>query len=394
MIIKKFQAATETEGILMAKHELGDAAVIMNIKTIKHRGIARLFKKDMVEVTAALEERAHTTDKIPVKKINAIIDDSTKPVMEIKNQSNTAIEQKLDNLQNMLQNKISSSVTTEKKEAEVEDKAKEKSVNFKFMQLVYRQLLDNEVDEKYANQIIGEIESGLKKESNIDSILAGIYQKIILKLGQPKVIEAEEKKTKLVFFMGPTGVGKTTTIAKLASYFKLEKKLKVALITCDTYRIAAVEQLRTYANILDVPLQVVYTIEEFNNSVKGYKDYDLIFVDTAGRSHKNNEQCNEILHFVNDCQIGENVEKEIFLVLSAATKYKDLININQVFSSLKNYSIIFTKLDETTCLGNILNMKLHTGLQLSYVTSGQAVPDDISIIDAQKIARNLLGSAE
>ena len=394
MIIKKFQATTETEGILMAKHELGDAAVIMNIKTIKHRGIARLFKKDVVEVTAALEERAHTTDKIPVKKINAIIDDSTKPVMELDKQSNTAIEQKLDNLQNMLQNKISATTPVEKKEEEVEDKGKEKSVNFKFMQLVYRQLLDNEVDEKYVNQIMGEIETGLKKESNIDSILAGIYQKIILKLGQPKVIEAEEKKTKLIFFVGPTGVGKTTTIAKLASYFKLEKKLKVALITCDTYRIAAVEQLRTYANILDVPLQVVYTIEEFNNSVKGYNDYDLIFVDTAGRSHKNNEQCNEILHFVNDCQVDENVEKEVFLVLSAATKYKDLLNINQVFSSLKNYSIIFTKLDETTCLGNILNMKLHTGLQLSYVTSGQAVPDDISIIDAQKIARNLLGSAE
>ena len=394
MIIKKFQAATETEGILMAKHELGDAAVIMNIKTIKHRGIARLFKKDVVEVTAALEERAHTTDKLPVKKINAIVDDNTKPVMELEKQNNTAIEQKLDNLQNMLQNKISSNVVVEKKENEAEDKAKEKSVNFKFMQLVYRQLLDNEVDEKYANQIMGEIEAGLKKETNIDSILAGIYQKIILKLGQPKVIEAVEKKTKLVFFMGPTGVGKTTTIAKLASYFKLEKKLKVALITCDTYRIAAVEQLRTYANILDVPLQVVYTIEEFNNSVKGYNEYDLIFVDTAGRSHKNNEQCNEIIHFVNDCQIGDNVEKEVFLVLSAATKYKDLLNINQVFSSLKNYSIIFTKLDETTCLGNILNMKLHTGLQLSYVTSGQAVPDDISIIDAQKIARNLLGSAE
>lgn len=394
MIIKKFQAATETEGILMAKHELGDAAVIMNIKTIKHRGIARLFKKDVVEVTAALEERAHTTDKIPVKKINAIVDDTTKPVMELDKQHNNAIEQKLDNLQNMLQSKISTSATTEKKDNEVEDKSKEKSVNFKFMQLVYRQLLDNEVDEKYANQIIGEIESGLKKESNIDSILAGIYQKIILKLGQPKIIEAEEKKTKLVFFMGPTGVGKTTTIAKLASYFKLEKKLKVALITCDTYRIAAVEQLRTYANILDVPLQVVYTIEEFNSAVKTYKDYDLIFVDTAGRSHKNNEQCNEILHFVNDCQIDENVEKETFLVLSAATKYKDLLNINQVFGNLKNYSIIFTKLDETTCLGNILNMKLHTGLQLSYVTSGQAVPDDISIIDAQKIARSLLGSAE
>ena len=208
------------------------------------------------------------------------------------------------------------------------------------------------------------------------------------------MIEAEEKKTKLVFFMGPTGVGKTTTIAKLASHFKLEKKIRVALITCDTYRIAAVEQLRTYANILDVPLQVVYTLEEFNHAIKSYEGYDMIFVDTAGRSHKNSEQCGEILHFINDCKVGENVDKEIFLVLSAATKYKDLLNINQVFGAIKNYSIIFTKLDETTCLGNILNMKLHTGAQLSYVTSGQAVPDDISIIDAQKIARNLLGSAE
>ena len=227
--------------------------------------------------------------------------------------------------------------------------------------MVYRQLLDNEVDEKYANQIIGEVETSLKNESNIDSLLAGIYQKIILKLGQPKILEPEEKKTKLVFFMGPTGVGKTTTIAKLASHFKLERKLKVGLITCDTYRIAAVEQLRTYTNILEVPLHVVYTLEEFNEAVNGYVDYDMIFVDTAGRSHKNTEQCDEIKHIINDCAISENMEKEVFLVLSAVTKYRDLININEVYSSMEDYSLIFTKLDETTCLGNILNMKLHTG---------------------------------
>ncbi|MDE6697861.1 MAG: flagellar biosynthesis protein FlhF, partial [Lachnospiraceae bacterium] len=259
---------------------------------------------------------------------------------------------------------------------------------------VYRQLIENEVDEKYANQIIGEIENSLKKESTVDSILAGIYQKIILKLGQPKPIEANEKHRKIVFFVGPTGVGKTTTIAKLASYFKLEKKIKLALITSDTYRIAAVEQLRTYANILDLPLSVVYTLEEFNMAVKMFDSYDLILVDTAGRSHKNNEQCNEMFHLIEDCSIGENLKKEIYLVLSAATKYKDLIMINDVYKHLKKYNIIFTKLDETTCLGNILNMKLATNVPLSYVTSGQAVPDDIAIIDAQKIARNLLGGNE
>lgn len=394
MIIKKFQAATETEGILMAKEEMGSAAVIMNIKTIKHRGLARLWKKDFVEVTAALEEGAGATDKLPFNGISAIVDDDTRIVADSDNHT-TAIEEKLNNIQNMLEKKISHNMEIDmvKVDENTEDEQEENTC-IKFMQLVYRQLIDNEVDEKYANQIIGEVESGLKKESNIDSILASIYQKVILKLGQPKVLEAEEKKTKLVFFIGPTGVGKTTTIAKLASYFMLEKKLKIGFITCDTYRIAAVEQLRTYANILDVPMEVVYTIDEFNSAIKGFEGFDLVFIDTAGRSHKNTEQCDEIMHFIKDCKTTEDMVKEVFLVLSATTKYKDLININAVYGGLKDYSLIFTKLDETGCHGNILNMKLHTGMQLSYITSGQAVPDDISIIDAQKMARNLLGSEE
>jgi flagellar biosynthesis protein FlhF len=390
MIIKKFQAPTETEAMLMAKEEMGSAAVIMNIKTIKQRGLARLFKKDIVEVTAALEERI-PTDKLPTKTIDLIAKEQILPELEVP--KTNAIEEKLDNLQNILESKISNS----EKDTDISEddkKEEENSVNLKFIQLVYRQLIENEVDEKYANQILGEIESSLKKESNVDSILAGIYQKIILKLGQPKAIEVDEKKGKIIFFVGPTGVGKTTTIAKLASYFKLEKKAKIALITSDTYRIAAVEQLRTYANILDVPLSVVYTLEEFNNSIKMFEGYDLILVDTAGRSHKNDEQCNEMFHLIEDCVISEQLVKEVYLVLSAATKYKDLMKINQVYSHIKKYSIIFTKLDETTCLGNILNMKLATGVPLSYVTSGQAVPDDISIIDAQKIARSLLGGNE
>ena len=154
------------------------------------------------------------------------------------------------------------------------------------------------------------------------------------------------------------------------------------------------EQLRTYAGILDVPLSVIYTIEEMNQAVDAYRDYDLILVDTAGRTHKNNEQCNELMHLIKDSRVDENTVKEVYLVLSATTKYKDLIKINEAFGHVNNYNIIFTKLDETSCLGNILNMKLNTGVSISYVTSGQVVPDDISILDPQKIARSLLGSNE
>ncbi len=399
MIIKRFQGATEQDAILKAKEEMGGAAVVLSTKVIKHKGLSRLFKKDYFEITAALEDKVSTTGQIPSARVNEAV--SANYVMNNPNIINepetSAIEEKLNNLQAMFTSRMLDSKVKEDaevKEEETSKKDKEKNINFSFIRLVYSQLLDNEVDEKYANQIIGEIENSIKKESNVDSILSSIYQKIILKIGQTNVVELEDKKTKILFFVGPTGVGKTTTIAKLASYFKLEKKAKVAMITSDTYRIAAVEQLRTYANILDAPLQVIYTIEEFNEAVKSFEGFDLIFVDTAGRSHKNDEQCKEVFHLVNDSKIDEEkFVKETYLVLSAATKYRDLIKITDVFSGIKDYNLLFTKLDETTCLGNILNIKLKTGAPLSYVTSGQVVPDDISAIDAQKIARNLLGGS-
>lgn len=390
MIIKKFQASTEQEAIMMAKEEMGSNAVVLNIKTTKQRGLKKLFKKDIVEITAALEEK-QTTSSIPTSKINIAVSND---ILEEEKQP-TAIEEKLNTLQSMLESRMKEmDVDSSKTKEQQNDKEIKKNVNFSFLQLIYNQILENEVDEKYANQIIGEIESSIKKESNLDSILSGIYQKIILKLGTPHEITLNEGETKIVFFVGPTGVGKTTTIAKIASNFKLEKKAKVAMITSDTYRIAAVEQLRTYANILDIPLQVVYTIEELNSALEQFKDYDLVLVDTAGRSHKNKEQCREMLHLINDCEILEGMKREIYLVLSAATKYKDLLNIVDVYSNLEKYNIIFTKLDETSALGNILNIRLNTLADLSYVTSGQTVPDDISLLDAQKLAKHLLGGGE
>ena len=388
MIIKKFQASSEKDAILQAKEEMGSEAVVLNIKTIKHKGLKRLFKKDIVEVTAALEERVPTST-IPTNAINIAVQQT-----EEENAKSSAIEEKLDSLQELLETQMRNATTPEKKEEVKEENKsqnKEENSNIAFIQLVYTKMLDNEVDEKYANQIIGEVESSLKKESNMDTILSGIYQKIILKLGQPCDIQVEKNKAKVVFFVGPTGVGKTTTIAKLASDFKLDKKLKVAMITSDTYRIAAVEQLRTYANILGIPLQVVYTIEEMNNAIESFSDYDIILVDTAGRSHKNKEQCEEIKHLINDSRIAENQEKEIYLVLSAATKYRDLLNIVEVYGEIGKYRLIFTKLDETTCLGNILNVKLKTGASLSYVTCGQVVPDDINVLNPQSLAKKLLG---
>jgi flagellar biosynthesis protein FlhF len=221
----------------------------------------------------------------------------------------------------------------------------------------------------------------------MDNILASIYQKIILKLGQPRTIELNGATPKFVFFIGPTGVGKTTTIAKIASKFKVSEKCKVALLTADTYRIAAVEQLRTYANILGIPLKVIYSQEELKQAKDEFSDYDIVFVDTAGRSHRSKEQRDDIEALINS--IPEE-DREIYLVLSATTKYRDLVKITETYSEIINYNLIFTKLDETSSIGNIFNIRMLTEAPLSYATFGQNVPDDISRIDAQSIAKQLL----
>lgn len=258
-----------------------------------------------------------------------------------------------------------------------------------FMKLLYNTMLENEVNEKYANQIIDEIEKNSKTNLPMDQVLAGVYQKMILKFGKPMTITPAENGPKMLFFVGPTGVGKTTTIAKLASYFRVEEKKKVALLTADTYRIAAVEQLRTYANILDVPFRVIYSAEEALAALQDLHDYDYIMVDTAGHSHHNEVQRENMNQFIHS--VDGKVEKEVFLVVSATTKYRDLINIAETYMDMTDYRLIFTKLDETTALGNLLNLKLYTGAALSYVTYGQNVPDDIEKFNPQKTVKLLLG---
>ena len=218
----------------------------------------------------------------------------------------------------------------------------------------------------------------------MDNILASIYQKIILKLGQPKMISVDGVTPKFIFFIGPTGVGKTTTIAKIASKYKVNEKLKVAFLTADTYRVAAVEQLRTYANILGIPLKVIYSEDEMRLAKEEFADYDLIFVDTAGRSHRSKEQRDDIESMVD---VIPEEEREIYLVLSATTKYRDLIKITEAYSEIINYNLIFTKLDETGTIGNLFNIRMLTEAPLSYATFGQNVPDDITRIDPQNIAK-------
>ena len=406
MIIKKFQGKTEAEAVESAKKELGSNVVLMNVRNVKKKGLFGFLMRQVVEITVALEEESERTaqtvkaESKPQPLVEAIAKKSApapgsitsalkdiipeEPLWDNRTdgRDSSVIEEKLDNLHTLLEQQL--------QKPEDQDEAEEKESEIeRFMKLLYNTMLENEVSEQNANQIIDEVEKVNKPNMPFDYALANVYQKMILKFGKPLGITSAEKGPKVVFFVGPTGVGKTTTIAKIASKFSVEGDKKVVLLTADTYRIAAVEQLRTYANILDIPFRIVYSAEEVDQALKDFKDYDFILVDTAGHSYQNHPQKETMEGFIHS--VDGRAEKEVYLVLSATTKYKDLISVADTYTDITDYRLIFTKLDETSTLGNLLNLKLHTGAALSYVTYGQNVPDDIERFNPQKTVKHLLG---
>ncbi len=420
MTINKFLGKTKEEAIEKAKQEFGANAVIMNIREVKPKGLFRAFKSPTYEVTAAMEEKENFANPAaaigaqPARKLHENIDYTADEKIEIPKpqrltetieaiqrarenapaekqaDDESNIEKRLENLSSMLEQKLGTSQKAAPPLPKEEDSVHAPtSEELNFVRILYTTLLKNEVNEKYVNQILDETEKFIRPGNSVDTILSNIYQKLILRFGRPSTIDLSGAKPKVVFFIGPTGVGKTTTIAKIASRYKVEHNSKVTFVTADTYRIAATEQLRVYANILDAPMSIVYSAEELNAAVERQTGFDLIFVDTAGFSHKNTEQREDVKNLI--CGLDEKYEKEVYLVLSATTKYKDLQEIVDIYREISDYKLIFTKLDETSSYGNILNIKLYSGADLSYVTNGQNVPDDIEIFETQKIVKQLLG---
>ncbi|MCL6515620.1 flagellar biosynthesis protein FlhF [Alicyclobacillus sp.] len=204
-------------------------------------------------------------------------------------------------------------------------------------------------------------------------------------LRQPQPIAPDAR---VVVLVGPTGVGKTTTIAKLAALHVIAGDRRVGLVTTDTYRIAAVDQLRTYATILNVPLEVVEQPADFPAALERLSDRDLILVDTAGRNFRMDVYVDEVRALLAAAPVDE-----VHLVLSLTAKPEDMDVVAGSFQALPVHKLLFTKLDETLSHGAILNLMCKYRLPLSYVTTGQNVPDDLEVADIEKLVRVILGGA-
>jgi flagellar biosynthesis protein FlhF len=253
---------------------------------------------------------------------------------------------------------------------------------------LYTDLIDAELGEDAARELIERVRRETANGDLLDPALlstkvAGIVEGEICVSGPIRVTPGVRR---LVALVGPTGVGKTTTIAKLAANYRLREKRRVGLITVDTYRIAAVEQLRTYADIIDLPMKVVSTPREMREALLAMSDLDLVLLDTAGRSPKDEVKIQELRAFL--CEAGAD---EVHLVLSSVTGAKTLESTAERFAAAGTTHLLLTKLDESTGLGNLLPLLRNSRLPVSYLTNGQNVPDDIEAAEPRGLARMILG---
>lgn len=432
MLVKTFQAPTMAEALRLVKAELGPDAMIISTKKEKQGGILGFFSKQVVKVTAAIDP--HTPPPPPPRPPREERERTTKEAFESSMLAPLARElrdlrEKVE-LMSRREEELRQRQQEQADQPAAQSKA-ENSINLnniprqdleEIKKLLLSTLVKNQeggvkpvqwadaspagtpkepVDEPTRPPLVRELErQGVEPElqqkiiatlqalpqeqgeESLKSRLGGVFSKLIRFAGN---LRMKKNAPRIIALVGPTGVGKTTTTAKLAAMYALNKGNKVALITMDIFRVGAVEQLKTYTRIMGIPLEVASTPKELERAVERHGDCDLILIDTAGRSHKDAEKLEEMKVFLEN-----TIQADIYLCLSATTKDRELEVILNRFSIFPISKVVFTKLDESESVGCIVNLLLKANLQIAYFTNGQRVPEDIEVATSEKLAELVL----
>ncbi len=435
MKVKRYVADSIQEAIARVKHDLGRNAIILHTKQVKEGGFMGLFAQRRFEVIAAVDENisnppsvsndrktgvapverplaasktATTAQPLPSQPVAAL-----RPTRPAPAQTDSSLQFRPFRVEGKEPSHLAGLVNAQPEPAKAESAVATEPVLEKLHHEISdlkRLIIHSAVNPGDAerNSLWGNVRKQLKEldleEEVIDHLLAQLPSHImeaasasekvaLARCGQVLVnslrfdegiLSHSGDKPQVVAFIGPTGVGKTTTIAKLAANFSLYHEKKVGLITLDTFRIAAVEHLKTYGDIINIPVEVIYTEADIDKALQNLQGCELILVDTAGRSPYNKTMILDLDRFLSHPAIAR-----IMLVISATTKYQDMLNIADYFSEIRYTHLIFSKLDETTNIGPIISLAWKTKSSLAYLTTGQNVPDDIEIANPARLIAHL-----
>ncbi|MEJ5229897.1 MAG: flagellar biosynthesis protein FlhF [Pseudothermotoga sp.] len=346
MKVKKYTVSDIKEALEQIKRDLGEDAVILSTRSIRKGGFLGIGAKRYLEVTAICEDKNQVkNENNEVYKFQELL---------VKNKEKRQ-EEEMRELKQMIQEMRSMLSLSRQNDLP------------QSIQRLLKALEVHEVDPVVMNRIVEYIRIAYG-DITIDENFRQKLAEYLLPFMRTEVPELKNT----VLFVGPTGVGKTTTLAKLAARLKLVEKKQVAILTLDTYRIAATEQLKTYATIMDIPMRVAYTPREARLELDAMQDFDTILIDTAGRSQNNDIQMSELK------ALAETVSPYIcFLVTSMNCKYSDLKDITRHFSVAKYTHVILTKMDETKSYGHLINIPQLCNAPIAFITNGQRVPEDI-----------------
>lgn len=405
MKIKTYQAATMQDALQAIKAELGPDAVILSTK--QHQpGKSRLGYK-MVEVTAAIDIEATRVcvpaNRRPAMSQKPIALDQPKPIVarpfgealraslnedqqivvagHTTTVSHARPEEDWQSLHDEL-NRIRERLDSRERSSTEQRPCPMEAVPY------YERLIENGLEVKTVQGLLHEMRTRIASSASDISIQEALQRTIADQVRTSGPLLKKEDRKKTVILVGPTGVGKTTTIAKLAAYYRQHERRSVALITLDTYRIAAVEQLRMYADLIGVTTDVALTRGDALRCIARRNEADLILVDTAGRSPGDRVGMTEVHDM-----LSLNHPVEVHLVLSATTRERDLMQYTTHYRGIPFHRLLFTKLDETTGVGGAFDLMRKTGIPLSYFCVGQRVPEDLELARPERLAGFLLGES-
>jgi len=393
------------EALIQIKQELGEDAIILKTNHVP----GRLFASGDVEVTAAKDEDISSPHQAfaPLRVANTTLyNKARKVVSEMPQQpagnahtstSMSAVDRrKLAALQK--KDMDDNQDVADKKYASIQSDISELKTMFRSVMksgetpaaagfsgewaIVYKKLVDAEVDADTAKNFVNRIHADMP-ETDADAIKRFVNELSSCFIAS-NMMKRPEGRPYVVMFVGPTGAGKTTTLAKLAAHYSLARSKSITVMTADTYRIAAIEQIRTFTDIMNMPLHVVFTPQEAQETLAACNAHDMVFVDTAGRSQKSTEHLDELHSFIHAI-----MPDEIHLVLSAGTKTSDLTSIISQYKKLGVNRLLFTKLDETIKLGNVFTAGISSRIPFSFFTFGQRVPDDIELAQSHRLVQRM-----